>query len=167
MSGHNYPRHAIIVKHDLDAFVRDGNEIKLRPLFADSSRTIKGVDNDSIGIIISSFDKIIKYEMKVFAMLTLATFTSGFERKPTGGLRPCDFFRRTAKVEFKGAVQGTINFVSNSCGGKGVSMKGQLKVRSIKDEAELQWHVHQLGTITRKCDQTGEPFNPYDAPSGT
>ena len=105
--------------------------------------------------------------MKIFALFTLASFTSGFERKPTGGLRPCDFFRRTAKVEFKGAVQGTINLVSTSCGGKGVSMKGKLTVRSMKDEGELQWHVHQLGTITRKCDQTGEPFNPYRAPSGS
>ena len=106
--------------------------------------------------------------MKIFSLFALASTTvASFERKPTGGIRPCDYFRRTARVEFKGPVQGTITFVSTSCGGQGVTMKGSLRLRNMKEDTELPWHVHQLGKITRNCDSTGDPFNPYNAPSGS
>ena len=57
--------------------------------------------------------------LKMKFLPLLAASVVAFERKPTGGIRPCDFYRRTAKVEFKGAASGTISFVSTSCGGKG------------------------------------------------
>ena len=97
----------------------------------------------------------------------LAASVVAFERKPTGGIRPCDFYRRTAKVEFKGAASGTISFISTSCGGKGVTMKGEIKLRNMKVDQELEWHIHELGIITRKCDSTGQIFNPFSAPSGS
>ena len=107
--------------------------------------------------------------MKVFLVLALVNIINGakFNPKPSNGMRPCDFYRRSARVEFKGAVSGAIVFTSTSCGGKGVEMRGTLKVRNLKGEHKLNWHIHELGSITKQCDQTGPPFNPFNAPSGS
>lgn len=110
-----------------------------------------------------------------FAAAALADYNG----KPTGGDRPCNFYKMTATAIFDNGftenvdgalfdgfnkVTGTIDLVQDSCSGT-VSITGTLNGLS---DGEHGWHVHTLGNAQGGCGKpfTGGHWNPFGADEG-
>jgi len=122
--------------------------------------------------------KTRKNKMKLFAFLAGAALAE-FNGQPTGGERPCEFYKMTATAIFdhgstedvgaamyNGASQvtGTVTLTQSSCGG-GVHFEGT--INGLAD-GKHGWHVHTLGNSAAGCGKsfTGGHWNPFNAPLG-
>lgn len=100
------------------------------------------------------------------------TVQSTFDKDPTDGKRPCDYYTFVAEADFTvgaGPANGKVTFTQSSCKESGVKINGLLSLKGkMNGKKKFGWHIHEFGSTANGCGdgETGGHFNPWNAPAG-